>query len=81
MSTFYNGIEVFESELMDGYPAQEIFNNSECQGITFDDLIALPAAIDFNVADVDLSTKVSRNYTLHYPLCSTPMDTGKLICL
>lgn len=75
MSTVYNGVEIFETELMDGYSAQEIFNNSECQGITFDDLISLPAAIDFNVGDVDLTTRISRNYSLHYPLCSTPMDT------
>ena len=76
MSLLYEGVEIFESDLLDGYSAKEIFNNSECQGITFDDLIALPAAIDFNVADVDLSTKVTKNYTLNFPLCSTPMDTG-----
>jgi IMP dehydrogenase len=68
-------IEVDEAELIDGYSAQEIFSNSECLGITFDDLIALPGSINFGVHEVDLRTKVTRNIKLNYPLCSTPMDT------
>ena len=64
-----------ESDLVDGYSAAEIFSNSECQGITFDDLIVLPDSIDFGVGEVELNTKVTRNYSLNYPLCSTPMDT------
>ncbi len=45
------------------------------QGITFDDLITLPGEIEFGVADVDLNSRVSRNYSLKTPLCSAPMDT------
>ena len=68
-------VTISEAELIDGYSAKEIFSNSECQGITFDDLIILPDAIDFAVGDVELQAKVSRNYSLNYPLCSSPMDT------
>jgi len=68
-------IVIDESELINGFSAEEIFCNSECLGITFDDLIALPGSIDFGVHEVDLSTKITRNISLHYPLCSTPMDT------
>lgn len=68
-------VAIDESELVDGYSAAEIFSNTECQGITFDDLIILPDAIDFAVSDVELNAKVTRNYSLNYPLCSSPMDT------
>lgn len=67
--------QISQEELVDGYSAQDIFQTSESFGITFDDLIALPGFIDFSVQDVDLSTNVTRNYKLHTPLCSTPMDT------
>lgn len=70
-----NGITFDKKDLLNGFGAEEIFNNSECLGITFDDLIALPGPIDFGVADVDLSTKITKNISLNYPLCSTPMDT------
>jgi IMP dehydrogenase len=63
------------NDLLDGYSAEEIFASSDCIGITFDDLIALPGFIDFGAQDVDLNTRVTRNYKLNTPLCSTPMDT------
>jgi hypothetical protein len=44
-----------EATLTDGYSATEVFSNSDCVGITFDDLICLPGAIDFAVFDVELS--------------------------
>lgn len=69
------GVLITEDELVNGYSAEEIFSNSECLGITFDDLITLPGAIDFGVHEVDLTTKLTRNIPLTYPLCSTPMDT------
>lgn len=76
MSEFsYEGIEIDPSELANGFSANEIFCSKDCLGITFDDLIVLPGAIDFGVHEVDLSTNVTRNFKLNYPLCSTPMDT------
>jgi len=71
----YNGVKIAEEDLVNGYSAAEIFSNGECMGITFDDLIALPGEISFGVHEVDLTTKLTRNITLNYPLCSTPMDT------
>lgn len=68
-------VVIAEEELIDGFSAEDIFSNSQCMGITFDDLIALPGAIDFDIGAVDLSSKVTRNYSLNFPLCSTPMDT------
>ena len=62
-------------ELINGYSASEIFTSKDCQGITFDDLIVLPGAIDFGVHEVELTTRVTRNFKLNSPFCSTPMDT------
>ena len=74
MSKFAN-VVIDEAELENGFSAAEIFSNSECLGITFDDLITLPGEINFGVEEVDLSTKLTRNIKLNYPLCSSPMDT------
>lgn len=63
------------AELINGYSASEIFTSKDCQGITFDDLIVLPGAIDFGVHEVELTTQVTRNFKLSSPFCSTPMDT------
>lgn len=74
MSDFAN-VHIDESDLVNGFSAEEIFANPECLGITFDDLIALPGSIDFGVHEVDLNTHVTRRIKLSNPLCSTPMDT------
>lgn len=71
----FASVNISEEELVNGFAADDIFTSNECIGITFDDLISLPGAIDFGVGDVDLSTKITRNFSLTFPLCSTPMDT------
>jgi IMP dehydrogenase len=71
----FEGVELTAEELVNGFAAKEIFSSNDCLGITFDDLIVLPGAIDFAVHEVDLSSQVTRNFKLNYPLCSTPMDT------
>jgi IMP dehydrogenase len=38
-------------------------------------LIALPDQIDFGVHEVELGSRITRNYKINFPLCSTPMDT------
>lgn len=71
----FSEVEVELEDLVNGFSAEDIFSGSDCAGITFDDLIALPGSIDFGVHEVELRTKVTRNFDLHTPLCSTPMDT------
>ncbi len=44
-------------------------------GLTFDDVLLLPAASDVIPSEVDTSTRFSRNLTLRVPLASSAMDT------
>src|SRR5262249_13663930 len=44
-------------------------------GLTFDDVLLLPAESDVMPSEVDTSTKLSRNITLRVPLVSSAMDT------
>jgi IMP dehydrogenase len=44
-------------------------------GLTFDDVLLLPAESDVIPSQVDTSTKLSRNVTLRIPLVSAAMDT------
>ncbi len=45
------------------------------EGLTFDDVILLPAHSRVLPGDVDVSTRVSRNISLNIPLVSAAMDT------
>jgi IMP dehydrogenase len=76
MSTIQvHGVDIDPAELVNGYSAADVFASKDCVGITFDDLIVLPGAIDFGVHEVDLTSHITRNYKLNAPLSSTPMDT------
>ena len=44
-------------------------------GLTFDDVLLLPAASDFNPSDADTTTRLSRRISLRTPLLSSAMDT------
>ncbi len=44
-------------------------------GITFDDVLLLPARSDFVPSEARTETKLTRNITLHIPLVSAAMDT------
>jgi len=44
-------------------------------GITFDDVLLLPAKSDFLPAEADVSTQLTRRIRLNIPLLSAPMDT------
>lgn len=44
-------------------------------GITFDDVLLLPARSDFVPADADVATQLTRRIRLNIPLLSAPMDT------
>src|SRR6187549_2899584 len=44
-------------------------------GITFDDVLLIPARSDFVPADADTRTRLTRSVELNIPLISAPMDT------
>ncbi len=44
-------------------------------GITFDDVLLLPARSDFVPAEADTTTRLTGSIRLHIPLISSPMDT------
>lgn len=58
---------------MDGVTAEELFSGPE--GLTYRDFLMLPGYIDFNVDEVDLTTKLTRGLVLRRPVVSSPMDT------
>lgn len=45
------------------------------EGLTFDDVLVLPAKTDVIPADADVSTQFSRNISLNIPIVSAAMDT------
>lgn len=45
------------------------------EGLTFDDVLLIPAESDVLPAEVDLSTKLTKNITLNIPVMTAAMDT------
>src|SRR3712207_7406500 len=45
------------------------------EGLTFDDVLLVPARSDVMPAEVDTSTRLTRGISLRIPLCSAAMDT------
>ena len=45
------------------------------EGLTFDDVLLVPAYSEVLPGEVDTATRFSRNIELHIPLCSSAMDT------
>jgi IMP dehydrogenase len=45
------------------------------EGLTFDDVLLVPAKSDILPADVDLTTKLTNRITLNIPVMSAAMDT------
>ena len=45
------------------------------EGLTFDDVLLLPAASDIHPADADTRTKLTKSISLNIPLLSAAMDT------
>ncbi|NLF29285.1 MAG: IMP dehydrogenase [Planctomycetes bacterium] len=52
-----------------------MFNRIIGDGITFDDVLLVPAASKVDPANVDMTTQLTRNIRLRIPLVSAPMDT------
>mgnify|MGYP002624101680 FL=1 len=46
-----------------------------CQGLTFDDVLLVPAYSEIMPSEVDTSSRLTRNIPLHVPIVSSPMDT------
>ncbi len=44
-------------------------------GLTFDDILLLPGYTDFFRNDIDLSTHITKHFSIKIPLVSAPMDT------
>ena len=45
------------------------------QGLTFDDVLLVPAMSDVHPSNADLRTRFSRGIPLNIPLCSAAMET------
>ncbi|HEY0658315.1 MAG TPA: IMP dehydrogenase, partial [Pyrinomonadaceae bacterium] len=45
------------------------------EGLTFDDVLLIPAYSDVLPSEVNTQTRFSRNIHLNIPLCSSAMDT------
>jgi IMP dehydrogenase len=52
-----------------------MFSYDMPEGLTFDDVLLVPAAADFLPRDADVTTRLSRRVTLNIPLVSAAMDT------
>jgi IMP dehydrogenase len=46
-----------------------------CEGLTFDDVLLVPAYSEIVPSDCDVTTRLTRNIPLHMPIISSPMDT------
>ena len=54
----------------------QIYTNSPIiEGLTFDDVLLIPAHSDVLPREVDVTTKLTREITLHTPIVSAAMDT------
>jgi IMP dehydrogenase len=56
-------------------PSQELPGKFAMLGLTFDDVLLLPAESDVVPSAVDTSTQVTRRVRLKVPIVSSPMDT------
>ena len=45
------------------------------EGLTFDDVLLIPAESDVLPSDVDISTRLTKNITLNTPVLTAAMDT------
>ena len=54
---------------------QDVTQKFTKQGLTFDDVLLIPAASNVRPADVDLRTRLTRKVHLNIPLISAAMDT------
>ena len=51
------------------------FNKIVCEGLTYDDVLLIPAFSEVLPRDVNIQTKVTRNISINVPIISAAMDT------
>ena len=54
---------------------QQSYHSEILEGLTFDDVLLIPAASDVIPRDVDVTTQFTREIRLHAPIVSAAMDT------
>jgi len=54
---------------------KKVSGNKPAEGLTFDDVLLIPAFSQILPGDVDISTKLTRNIKLNIPMLSAAMDT------
>jgi len=65
-----------KEDLQDGHSAEKIFDKGQSTiGLTYDDLICLPGHISFDIQDVSLESRFTKEIRLRTPIVSSPMDT------